>query len=267
VIATKTTSESPLTREQAAAEFTRQMGDLYEEYRAGYEPCRAYARRVQVKLEKIAPDHTDAHAEFLAGICSNFDDQYGLGTQLCLEWFVDHYVAREFERAYPWLREIWQFLIDGGHDHRNKLEYFKDAEAFFVDKTRLVCVFGTQYHRDPRYLVIYNEHGHVLKYPHRECYVRHIWRKTKFDCIGSVVQPTLKHYRDVGFELRYHDGPLRIYGDCRDEGHIFTYKSDFGKAKCDHAMWHLNEALRFFFEVNTLWTQTVGETKRSQGTT
>lgn len=238
------------------------LKNIAEQFKVRRKRCMAYAHHVQSKLNKDTPNQTNIHAEFLAYICNEFDVAFGPGSQLCLKWFLDHYIAKEFERAHPWIEQIWQFLVDNGHDCRNKLEYFNDAKAFFVDKTRHICVFGKD---EPRYLVIDNRKKHTLNLLWDRCYVRRIWRRTKLDCIGGVERPTLKHYRAIDFQMRFHDGPFRIYGDCRDQGHVLTYTDQYGSAKCDHAIWDINEPLGFFFEVNSLWTQTVGELRQQAG--
>lgn len=214
-----------------------------------------YARRVKDTIAKTCDD-TDIHAEFLASICNELDEPYGLGEHLCLDWLLDHYIAIEFQRvAYPWMLEIWRYLVKHDHSERNKLEYFNDAEAFFVDRERMIFVCGKSWQRESRYLVI-DDNEHFGDRLHHKCYVRRIWRRTRLNCIENVDQPTLRHYRDVGFDMGYHDGKFRIYGDCRDYGHVLTYENMFGKAKCDKVIWDLNTPLRFFFEVNTLWTWT-----------
>lgn len=224
-----------------------------EERQTRRRACQSYAKRVTKNLAR--DDDTMLHAEFVAAVCNEFDTDYGLGIQLCLEWALDCYMGIEFKRAYPWLRQIWEHLVEGGHDIRNKLDYFNDCEAFFVDAERLILVFGKHYRNSPRYLVI-DEPKHILDW-HR-CYVRRIWRRTKLDCIGGVEHPTLRHYRDVGFSMGFSDGPLRIYGDARDRGHVLTFRDEFGPAQCDKVIWNINNPLGFFFEINTLWTQTVG---------
>lgn len=102
----------------------------------------AYAMRVISKLRRDGEHNTSNHAEFLATICNECDVVYGLGSQLCLEWMLDFYMAMEFKRAYSRLYQIWEFLVQNGYRERNKLEYFNDSEAFFVDDERLICVFG-----------------------------------------------------------------------------------------------------------------------------
>ncbi len=201
---------------------------------------------------------TSNQAEFLANICSHFDDIYGSGRQLCLEWMLDFYISIEFEKIYPWLREVWQFLIDNNHNIRNKLDYFNDSEAFYIDKDRLICAFGKSWSNETRYLVMDHKEDYGTFQTHN-CYVRKIWKRSRKNCIGRIDRPTLSHYRKINFNLNFNDkAGFTIYGDCRDNGHVLSYKNYFGNKNCDHVMWDINEPLWFFFEVNTLWTQTVG---------
>lgn len=215
--------------------------------------CLASAKRASARLKKVT--NTDHQAEFLATICSDMDHRYPMGTQLCLEWMLDHYMALEFEKAYVCLKAIKTHLVEQGHTERNKLDYGHDSEAFSIDRGgKLTLVFGEHYHNEPRYLVI----DDVSLIGHR-CYVRKVWRRTKLDCIGMVKQPTLKHYRDSGFKTRSMEDPFRSYGDARDPGHVLTYEKMFERGKCDKVLWDVGAHTRFFFEVNVLWSQTVGD--------
>lgn len=217
------------------------------------QKCLTSAKRASARLKKDGT--TDHQAEYLAHICSDMDDRFGLGGQLCLEWTLDYYMALQFDKAYVWLKEIKTHLVENGHTERNKLEYFNDSEAFSIDRGgKLTLVFGKHYPDEPRYLVIDDVSliGHC-------CYVRKVWRRTKLNCIGMVEQPTLKHYRDLGFDMHYSDGAsFRIYGDCRDNGHVLTYERMHGRGKCDKVIWDVGAHTWFFFEVNILWSQTVG---------
>lgn len=218
------------------------------------QKCLSSAKRASARLKK---DGTTGHqAEFLANICSDMDDRFGLGRQLCLEWMLEYYMALQFEKAYVWLQDIKTYFVEHGHTERNKLEYFNDSEAFSIDRGgKLTLVFGKHYHDEPRYLVI----DEISSINHR-CYVRKVWRRTKLNCIGGVERPTLKHYRDKNFDMHYKDGnSFRVFGDARDPGHVLTYEKIFGRGKCDKVIWDVDAHIWFFFEVNTLWTQTVGE--------
>ena len=211
------------------------------------------------ELQKITT-WTDDHALFLANICVHFDEHYGVGRgNLCLEWLLDHYVAFEFEKnVLPLVVEIRQALESGKHTFRNKFEYFDGAEAYYVpnDETK-VLVFGQSHHDRPTYLVIGGSDQDLF----HKFYVRQIWPQTKRDSIGGIAEPTLAFYRKHDFKLGYNRGAF--YGDCRDEGHIMTYErvSFLGKehGKCDNVSWDMNAPLHWFFEVNSLHTEVVGE--------
>lgn len=236
------------------SEFTR-MSELVDATRSRRRQCLSYANRVIARL-KIYGQDTDNHAMFLARVGNELDSVYGLGGgQLCLEWMLDYYMAMEFERAYPWLVAIWKYLVDNEYDQKNKYEYFNDAEAFYVEAERMICVLGKRYGQ--RYLVIDDRKPDDHVFSHK-CYVRHIWPRTKFDCIGGVARPVLRHYSSLNFKMGFSDGPLRVYGDARDQGHVLTYEKILGKATCDKVIWDVNAPILFFFEVNTLWTQAIG---------
>lgn len=232
----------------------KELDSLVDADAAKRQKCLASAKRASARLKKDGD--TDHQAEYLANICSDMDDRFELGSQLCLEWMLDHYMALEFERAYVCLKAIKTHLVEHGHTERNKLEYFNDSEAFSIDRGgKLTLVFGKHYSDTPRYLVIDN-----LSYASHRCYVRHVWRRTKLNCIGVVEQPTLKHYKDSSFDVRLTKGPLQqAFGDARDPGHVLSYEKMFGRGKCDKVIWGIGSHTSFFFEVNTLWTQTVGE--------
>lgn len=232
----------------------KELDSMLDADAAKRRKCLAVAKRASARLKKDGT--TDHQAEYLANICSDMDGRFGLGSQLCLEWMLDYYMALQFEKAYPLLQEIKTHLVEQGHTERNKLEYFNDSEAFSINRGgKLTLVFGKHYPDEPRYLVI----DEISDWTHR-CYVRNVWRRTKLNCIGMVEQPTLKHYRDRNFDMHYRDGDsFRVYGDARDNGHVLTYEKIFGRGKCDKVIWDVGAHTWFFFEVNTLWTQTVGD--------
>lgn len=242
-----------LTRKQEAELL--KLTTHFEEQDKRRRQRLAYAKRVTHVLSK-GHNNTNLNAEFLGTICSELDSEFDVGSQLCFEWMADYYIAREFERVYPWIQQIWNFLVENGHSERNKLEYFNDSEAFYVDTDRLIFVCGKSWQRESRCLVI-DSHPDIGEMKRHLCWVRRVWRRRRLNCIGSVDRPTISHYRAVDFAMGFHDGNFRIYGDCRDCGHVLTYKNEFGVGKCDRVISDINEPLRFFFEINTLWTQTV----------
>ncbi len=212
------------------------------------------ARAEEVSTELRAGGDTERSASFLGKVLYDQDQKFGVGTVLCLEWALDHFMAHAFEEAYPLLLEIHKFLVENGHSARNKREYFNDSEAFFVRKDRPICVFGPYYRDAPRYLWI----DCLEKFGDWTChrsYVRHIWQRTKLNSIDGVKEPVLRHYQENDFDMKFRDTPFHIYADARDEGHVLTYEKILGRAKCDKVIWNVNAPLRFLFEVNTLHTQ------------
>ncbi len=202
-------------------------------------------------------------AKFLAQVCDSQDEKYGLGSQLCLEWMLEQYMALEFERAYPWIQQIHKFLVDGEHSIRNKFEYFNDSEAYFIDHPQMVMVWGKTYQDEPRFLLMdrISPKGTDPYYARQRFWVRQIWRQTRKKH-GFIQQPTLKHYREKGFDLGYKEGDnrkldlLTTYGDFRDVGHVLSYERMTGRKSCEGAISFLPRSVEFFFEVNTLWCQT-----------
>ena len=217
----------------------------------------AFSDDVLVDLRKMTTDF-NIKAEFLGKMTANLDEKFGVGSTLGLDWLVDHYLAYEFERnVYPWVLEIHRLLKANKHHYQNKWEYFNDAEAYYIPhKEKDICVFGQSYYDRPTYLVI-DEKSNF----HHKFYVRQIWPRKKANAY-FVEQPTLAYYREYDFKLGYGDDSIS-YGDCRDNGHIFTYeqmkylREEHGK--CDHSIWTLQETIRWFFEVNTLHTQLTEE--------
>jgi len=229
------------------------MLDILTEHKKEEIAGQKYADRL---LKKFKTFSTNTQAQILAKICVHLDEEYGVGTQLTLEWTLDHYMAHEFEKnVSPLLDKIWIGLRNSGFTVRNKFEYHKDAEAFYIPHPEYrVCVFGQTYRDSVRYLVIdHNTYGEgFLRY--RKVYVRRIWNRTRKNCIDSVDQPTLNFYRKLKFDLRGAGHP--IYGDGRDPGHIMTYENMFNeRGKCDNVLGRPAKPLNWFFECNSLWTQ------------
>jgi hypothetical protein len=246
----------------------------YEKFQRRMEAQEKKRKHWMSRAEALAGelkllDDTSIAAEFLANVCHPQDEKYGLGSQLCLEWMLEQYMAREVEKAYPWIQQIHKYLVDNGHSNRNKLEYFNDCEAYFLKEDRIVMVFGKFYRDDFRYLVTdklcLNElpdHLNIDFFRH-QLHVRKVWRRTGKSKYGSVFHPTVSHYSPCDFDLSEYSehNDFHIYGDLRDIGHVLSYEKAYGKSKCDGAAGFIPETIRFLFEVNTLWTQTVGEQK------
>ncbi len=216
---------------------------------------RVMARAEEISAELRAADDTSHSAAFLGKVLYDQDEMFGVGHVLCLEWTLDHFMARAFEKAYPLLLEIHEFLVENGHGECSKREYFNDREAFFAHKDRPICVFGSRFRSEPRYLWIDRPENSPGWSRHRS-YVRQVWQRTGLDCIGGVAKPVLRHYRENDFDMKFRrDAPFRIYGDARDEGHVLTYEKMHGRARCDKVIWDVSAPLWFLFEVNTLHAQ------------
>ena len=242
------------------SERKKQMDTLMAEVDARNTNLKKVMKSSDVVFEdlmKLTGD-LDSQAEFLGNITVRIDDKFPLGTTLCLDWLIDHFVAYEFERsAHAWSNEIYETLKERGHTYLNPCEYFNDNEAFYIPHaTKKIYVCGKTYNERPRYLVIddLGESGFIGNF-----YVRWVWKKTKLNSIGGVQQPTLSLYRKNDFSLRHADTKGALYGDCRDVGHILTYelvtfKGD-GHGKADSAMYTINDIIHWFFEVNCLHTE------------
>lgn len=243
------------------------------------EKALAMMKNRDVRLEKImkASDRAlkklsskellDEPAAYLANICVELDAEYGIGTTLCLDWMLEQYIAMEFERrVHPWFIELWQALVDGKHTQQNQFEYFSDCEAFHIPhESKRIVVMGSWWKYGGTKVIAIddtdNENSLFSNF-----YVRTIWKKSRRDCIGTVDHPTLSCYRKRKFEMKYINEP-RWYGDCRDPGHIMTYENMFGKGKCEKTIWDLKAPLRWFFDVNSLWTQLVRDPDDGSGLT
>lgn len=192
-------------------------------------------------------------AEYLANICVELDVKYDVGSTLTLDWFLEQYIAMEFERrVYKLFVEAWKILKERNHTYKNQYEYFSDAEAFYIPhETKRIIVMGSWWsYGGSKVLVIDDTETRLFK----KFYVRRIWKKTKL-CYDSIEQPTLAYYRKRNFDMGYGKNQC-FYGDCRDPGHIMTYDNSFiGHSKCDKVIWDLIGPIRWFFNVNTLWTQ------------
>lgn len=244
-----------MTKELAAKKFA--------ELSAQIEERDAQLRKIMVRAEEVsaelrATDNTDHNAAFLGKILYDQDETYGAGTVLCLEWALDYFMAHAFEKAYPLLLKIHKLLVENGRNQRNKYEYFKDSEAFFIYEDRPICVFGPRWRDAPRYLWIDDRENFLDTVRHRS-YVRQVWQRTRLDCIGGVDHPVLRHYRERDFDMKFYDTRFRVYGDARDRGHVLTYENLYGRAKCDKVIWDVGAPLGFLFEVNTLHTQLLEE--------
>lgn len=199
------------------------------------------------------------HYVSLAIACQGLDKKYGIGgDKIVLDWLLDVYVALEFERAYPLLLKTWKYLIAHKHHEQNGFEYFDCEEAFFLNKDQMVMVMGGGRQDDTRILIVDERSPNQTLLPlFNRCYVRRIWKRRKRNCIGSIEKPTLADYRALNFKMEYHAGPpFRLYGDCRDKGHVLTYSkvlSPFGS--CDKVRWNIQEPMWWLFHVNHLWKQ------------
>ena len=212
-----------------------------------------YMHQVASRLEEKTEDDTNIYAEAIGRIIAKYDDRkFGLGGGwLCLEWFLDYYVAWTLENnVFDKLVQIREMLHDGKYTQRNKYEYFNDCEAFYIKHSTLsLCVFGKSWHSEPRYLVI-----DVDSPSQHRLYVRRVWRKLKKGY--AIEQPTLTTYRTIKYEPSFSRAGYPFFGDARDPGHVLTYtKFMTMKGQCDKTLWDLNAPLWFFFEVNSLWTQ------------
>ncbi len=212
-----------------------------------------YSDRVFKKIENI---FTDNQALALANICVQCDRSPDIH-HLTLDWLLDHYIALTLEnKGFEMFEESYFNLVGGKHTYQNPFEYW-NSEAYYIPHEKFkIIVHGDIENRDrQRYLVVDDMEDSFEKFT-----VRNVWDRTKLDCIGGVEEPTISFYRNFNFEMKFHDTP-RMYGDCRDKGHVLTYKRMLrGHGKCDHTIWDVNKPLGWFFYLNCLWTE-LGESK------
>jgi len=229
-------------------------------HKAEEDRTLAFSERTLNKLK--THDNTNNQAKFLANICFQLDDRFDTGGALTLEWMIDHYLAGEYHNNIsPLLNELYDMLVDGNHTCVNKWEHCRGYVYYIPLKnkdewsSRKVLIMTNENNYGWDWLVIID--SNIIS---ENVYVRKIWKKTRFNSINNIDQPTLSFYRKINFDLCYDND---VYGDCRDNGHIMTYESsvkwDYETknktkevGKCDHSISFLRENLRWFFEVGSL---------------
>ena len=106
--------------EMAARLKTGKLDALFERLEQADILREGWLKQAEEIATRLSSEgETDIAAEFLGRLCNSQDVRFGLGSQLCLEWMLDHYVAKEFDRAYPWILDIWKYLIENGHNFRS----------------------------------------------------------------------------------------------------------------------------------------------------
>lgn len=230
------------------------------ERKAEEAKLHAFSETTLTKLKEY--DDTDEQAKFLANICVQLDERFGVGSQLTLEWFVDHYLGGEyFNNIAPKLEELYDMLVEDNHTCANPWSHFK-GYAYYVPckaaneySSKKILVMTNENNENWKWLVIIDENTIS-----ENVFVRKIWKKTRLNCINDVDQPTLSFYRKINFDLCFDND---VYGDCRDIGHIMSYKSlkdinhDGGIStkvvgKCDHSLSFIADNIRWFMEVGFL---------------
>ena len=225
----------------------------------GHEVRRKVLQSSNRALKKLLVDDDTNHAAmYLANICVELDSKFGVGSTLCLDWMLEHYMAIEFERrVYPWFIEIYEALKGNNYIERNKFDYFSDCEAFYIPhESKKIVVMGSWWkYGGTKSLSIDNlDNGLFSKF-----YVRKIWKRTRRNCINTIDQATLSLYKELDFSMKFNE-EHQFYGDCRDNGHVMTYEKRMDNdSKCDKVIWDLNVHTQWFFEVNSLWTQLVSD--------
>jgi len=199
-----------------------------------------YAERVKRKLEEDSLSSV-YKAIFLSKIAKEDLEM----NHLTMHWMLDHYMGEYIKDAIPVIKKIHAKLVECGYNGRNKYDYFNDCEAFYELTDRPVLVIGKHY--GVRYLIMHDEAGDMGN----TLFVRHIWKRTRKDCIGTIDRATLSYYKNIDFKPRFIDEP-RLYGDCRDYGHVLTYGDWCHNPKCDNVHWNLHDHTSFIFELYSL---------------
>lgn len=187
------------------------------------------------------------------------DKEYGSAiASLQLEWTLDYYLVNELERrTYPRFLEVHAALTDGGHTSRKPFEYFR-GEAFYVPHEKWRIMVSGPDDEWPKYLVV-DECNGIADTIWQDFRVRKIWPRFRKDQ-WSVRRPTLAFYAGHDFDIR----EAVKYGDCRDPGHVLTYRNIGGRSHCDHVMWDIGEPLHWCFQLGCLWTELCQETQESE---
>ena len=182
----------------------------------------------------------DEPAKYLANICVELDAKFDVGITLSLDWMLNQYFEMEFERRVRvWLTEIYDVLKDGGATKKNPVKLFNGFAFYVPHKEKLVFVH--EWDGSCGYLVIVEKS--ILSSEHLgNVFVRMIWNRLGRQ-YGFIHKPTLAYYRKKDFSTQY--------GDCRDNGHVFTTKFLQG---VDHVIWDINAPMRWFMAINSIWT-------------
>lgn len=194
--------------------------------------------RSNEELKRLCVDEMLAEpAKYLANICVELDTRYPVGITQTLDWMLDNYFEMEFERRVRgWIAEIHGALKNGNHTGKNSIELFK-GHAFYVPHDKKTIFVHDGGDEPWQYLVIEDELGSV--------FVRKIWKRLGYK-FGFLDQPTLAYYRKEDF--------VPVYGDCRDNGHVFTIRPLEGVG---YVIWDIGIPMRWFMAMNSTWTELV----------
>jgi len=137
-------------------------------------------------------------------------DDYWL-PQLSLEWVVDNYIQRKIEVVIPYLDQIYKRLKRRKTIKNKAVDYNDlDNSAYCLEHKNWNHIFVLS-SQTTNFLFLFKSETFE-----RQLHIRTFRDRTRYrDKHDSSVE-TLSMYRRQGFKLKY--------GDCRDEGYVYSQK-------------------------------------------
>lgn len=221
----------------------------HDVYKAMLEQARKYGLHIarhlkrtfrEKILEKQYPDMSAAAMTLGTAMFMVAGEDEGCESLLC-EWVAEHFWAMKIEAALSDIERLHAQIVDGKHTKRRPF-VFNDLDNrvwYELSEKKKVLVFDSQ----GRFKIMIWDKDSVSTRLH----FRKAWRRSHYAFGKYLDRPSLKWYRDRDFKPEY--------GDCRDNGYLFTYSSICGMpGKVDHAHNHGSDIGYFLFEVQSTLT-------------
>jgi len=137
-------------------------------------------------------------------------DDYWL-PQLSLEWVVDAYIQRKIEIVIPYLDQIYKRLKKRKIIGCKATEYNDlDNSVYYLEHGNWTQIFVLSSQTTNFLFLLTSEKFH------RELHIRTFRDRTRYRDKHDTSVQTLSMYKRQGFKLKY--------GDCRDEGYVYSQK-------------------------------------------
>lgn len=165
-----------------------------------------------------------------------------------LNMFISCYAE---DKIFPTFLELHDLLEKGGYNESNTIDWGDaDGDICFIphDKFKIVLYHNfVSCAEFPGWIAIYDPSGYSKKF-----YVRAVDSRDPDyeDYKHYYTDPyTIDQYRSVDFKIKFDEpNPVRLYGDCRDRGHILTLDT-VGvlphHPNADKASWSYGAAMHF----------------------